>query len=141
MVTTTFQKILYGYVPSYAATRLRLRSKIRLGLHSFKLHYISKGMFSSTSQATLTFQDTQLRLRSKIRLGLRSFKLHYNIKRYAFKPESSYAYVQRYAATFMFQDATLQSKICLRSKRCQRSKLHSYSAALTDLLMFLQVTL
>ena len=42
-----------------------------------------------------SYTATQLRLQ----ICLCSFKLRYNIKRYAFNPMSSYAYVPRYAAT------------------------------------------
>ena len=112
--TLTFQDTQLLYVPRYAWVYVPSSYTI-----------ISKGTLSSPSQAMLTFKDTQLRLCSKmlrfspryayvpkdvnvpsytatqlrLQICLCSFKLRYNIKRYAFNPMSSYAYVPRYAAT------------------------------------------
>ena len=53
------------------------------------------------------------------------FKLRYNIKRYAFNPITSYAYVSRYAATFTFQDMLTLQKILFCSKLRSYAYIHS----------------
>ena len=74
-------------MPTFKDTQLRLCSKM--------LRFSPRYAYVPKDVNVPSYTATQLRLQ----ICLRSFKLRYNIKRYAFNPMSSYAYVSRYAAT------------------------------------------